>query len=109
MDKTNDAKTDTDNLKKKASEVYAILIKKHPNASCSLNFKNPLELMVASMLSAQCTDEKVNEVTKDLFKKYKSAKDYAEADIAELEEDVHPTGFYRNKAKALKESTKGLV
>ena len=109
MDKTNDAKTDTDNLKKKASEAYAILIKKHPNASCSLNFKNPLELMVASMLSAQCTDEKVNEVTKDLFKKYKSAKDYAEADIAELEEDVHPTGFYRNKAKALKESTKGLV
>lgn len=109
MDKTNDAETDIGSLKKKASEVYAILIKKHPKASCSLNFKNPLELMVASMLSAQCTDEKVNEVTKDLFKKYKRAKDYAKADLAELEEDVHSTGFYRNKARALKDSSRGLV
>lgn len=109
MDKTSDAEADIESMKVKAKEVYKILKKNHPNASCTLNFKNPLEIMVASMLSAQCTDEKVNEVTKGLFKKYKRAKDYANADLKELEEDVRSTGFYRNKARALKESSRGLV
>jgi endonuclease-3 len=109
MNKTSDAEADIESLKGKAKEVYKILKKNHPKASCTLNFKNPLEIMVASMLSAQCTDGKVNEVTKGLFKKYKRAKDYAEADLAELEEDVRSTGFYRNKARALKESCRGLV
>jgi endonuclease III len=74
----------------------------HGEARIELNFSNPLELAVAAILSAQCTDQRVNQVTKQLFKRYRSAKDYAEADLAELEEQVRPTGFYRNKAKSLK-------
>ncbi|MDF2944916.1 MAG: endonuclease [Herbinix sp.] len=66
---------------------------------CFLNFDTPWQLLIATILSAQCTDERVNIVTKDLFKKYKSIKDFAEADQEELEKDIHSTGFYRNKAK----------
>jgi endonuclease-3 len=74
----------------------------HPEARCSLNHANPLELLVATILSAQCTDERVNLVTKPLFKKYRTASDYAGAIPGELEEDIKSTGFYRNKAKALR-------
>jgi endonuclease III len=74
----------------------------HPDARCSLNYANPLELLVATVLSAQCTDERVNIVTKSLFKKYRTASDYAEAPPEQLEEDIKSTGFYRNKAKALR-------
>ncbi|WP_034209976.1 endonuclease III [Lachnospira multipara] len=66
---------------------------------CSLNYNNPWELLVATMLSAQCTDERVNQVTATLFKKYKSVEDFANAELSELEQDIHSVGFYHNKAK----------
>jgi endonuclease-3 len=87
---------------KRVKEIIKILRKEYPEARTALRFTNPLELLVATVLSAQCTDERVNKVTHDLFKKYKSAKDYARVELAELEEDIRPTGFFRNKAKALK-------
>jgi endonuclease-3 len=74
----------------------------HGKPRCELVFSNPIELVVATVLSAQATDQKVNEVTRYLFKKYKAWKDYINIPPEELEEDIRPTGFYRNKAKALK-------
>ena len=85
-----------------ARKVNSALKKAYPNASISLRFSNALELLVATALSAQCTDERVNEVTKTLFKKYKKAEDYAGAPIEQLEQDIRSTGFYRNKAKSIK-------
>ena len=89
--------------KKQASErvkkILPVLNEIYPDAKIALNFKNPLELLIATILSAQCTDVRVNMVTKDLFKKYKSAKDWAKADIKQIETDIKSTGFYRNKAK----------
>jgi endonuclease-3 len=81
----------------------------YPDAHCSLNYTSPLELLVATVLSAQCTDERVNMVTKALFKKYLRARDYAEAPAGQLEEDIRSTGFYRNKAKALRACCAELV
>lgn len=86
----------------RVKDIMKILKKEYPDAKTALHFTNPLELLVATVLSAQCTDERVNKVTRDLFNKYRSAEDYARADLEELEEDVRPTGFYRNKAKAIK-------
>ena len=86
---------------KRVKEIIKILSKEIPDSRIALKFSNPLELLIATILSAQCTDVKVNQVTKDLFKKYRSAKDYAESNLKELEEDIRPTGFYRNKAKAI--------
>ncbi|MGB9842568.1 MAG: endonuclease III, partial [Candidatus Bathyarchaeales archaeon] len=83
--------------------------KEHADAKIALNYTNPLELLVATMLSAQCTDERVNMVTKALFKKYKRAEDYAQADLKELEQDIKSTGFYRNKARNLKKCCQILV
>ena len=85
------------------------LKREYPYARTALRFQNPLELLVATVLSAQCTDERVNKVTEHLFQKYRSAGDYGDADLAELEEDVRPTGFFRNKAKALKNLSVELV
>ena len=87
--------------KKKIGKIITLLKKKYPDARCSLNFKNPLELLVATVLSAQCTDERVNKVTKDLFKKYKTTKDYARARAEILEDDIRSTGFYKNKTKSI--------
>jgi endonuclease III len=81
----------------------------YPNARCSLNYCNPLQLLVATVLSAQCTDERVNIVTKSLFKKYRTAGAYAGSPSGELEEDIKSTGFYRNKAKALRACCAELV
>jgi endonuclease III len=81
----------------------------YPDARCSLDYTNPLELLVATVLSAQCTDQRVNLVTKALFKKYRQARDYAEAPAGQLEEDIRSTGFYRNKAKALRACCAELV
>nr|HPM78875.1 endonuclease III [bacterium] len=89
-------------LKKKARQVYALLRKLHPEAKIELRFGNPLELAVATILSAQCTDVKVNEVTAKLFLKYKTPADYLAAPVEELEQDIRQTGFYRNKAKSLR-------
>ena len=82
--------------------ILHILDQTYPKAKCSLDFGNPLELLVATVLSAQCTDERVNRVTETLFKKYRKAADYANVPAEELEEDIRPTGFFRNKAKSLK-------
>ena len=82
--------------------ILATLDRTYPKAKCTLDFSNPLELLVATVLSAQCTDERVNQVTKRLFKKYRTAADYANVPPDELEEDIRPTGFFRNKAKSLK-------
>ncbi len=95
-------------MEKRIKEIFALLDKKNPDARTELRSANPLELLVATILSAQCTDERVNRVTERLFKKYKNAADYAKAELTELEEDVRPTGFYKNKARALKEMGKAL-
>jgi endonuclease-3 len=80
-----------------------------PDSIIALKFSNPLELLIATILSAQCTDIRVNQVTKDLFKKYRYAKDYVDVDIKKLEEDIRPTGFYRNKAKAIQKCCGDLM
>jgi endonuclease-3 len=92
-------------MKDKIDAVYRILDSTYPDTKCALNFSNPLELLVASILSAQCTDERVNEITAVLFKKYRTASDYAAAETTVLEEELHSTGFFRNKAKAIRECT----
>src|SRR4051812_35470539 len=82
---------------------------KHPGARYELDWETPLQLLVATILAAQCTDERVNAVTKDLFPKYPDARSFAEADPAALEADIRPTGFYRNKAKAIQGACRVLV
>ncbi|MGB9915178.1 MAG: endonuclease III [Candidatus Bathyarchaeales archaeon] len=95
--------------KERVLKIIELLEKEHADAKIALNYTNPLELLVATMLSAQCTDERVNMVTKALFKKYKRAEDYAQANLKELEQDIKSTGFYRNKAKNLKKCCQMLV
>lgn len=95
--------------RERAARIVAELRKLYPGASCSLDFGSPLELLVATMLSAQCTDERVNQVTKSLFQKYRTAEDYANADPETLEQDVKQTGFYRNKAKHIREAGRMIV
>ena len=85
-----------------AKELFKILTKTYPHATCELNFKNPLQLVVASVLSAQCTDKRVNLVTPALFKKYKSAKDYGNANIHQLEDEIRSIGLFRAKARNIK-------
>jgi endonuclease-3 len=94
---------------KRVKEIIKILSKKIPDSRIALRFSNPLELLIATILSAQCTDVKVNQVTVDLFKKYRSVKDYAESNLAKLEEEIRPTGFYRNKAKSIQKCCQELV
>lgn len=96
-------------LKEKAKEIIKRLKSSYPSAKVALNFENPLQLLVAVILSAQCTDERVNEITKDLFKKYKTAEDFANADLDELAEDIKSTGFYRQKANYIKSACKIIV
>jgi endonuclease III len=81
----------------------------YPTAHCELDFSNPLELLVATILSAQCTDKRVNIVTKDLFQRFRTAKDYADVPQEELENAIRSTGFYRNKAKSIRSMAKDLV
>lgn len=88
----------------KVDEIIKILDKEYGDVDIALNFSNVFELMVATILSAQCTDKRVNIVTSTLFKKYKTIKDYANADIKEFENDIKSTGFYRNKAKNIIET-----
>jgi endonuclease-3 len=92
-----------------AAKVLKVLRNEYPDATCSLDFQSPLELLVATILSAQCTDERVNRVTKDLFRKYRTAADYAAAPPVELERDIQSTGFFRNKAKSIGGCCKVLV
>ncbi len=97
------------NARANIDKILKILDQLYPDARCSLNFANPLELLVATILSAQCTDDRVNEVTRKLFKKYRSAADYASVSQEELEEDIRSTGFYKNKAKNLRKCCQELV
>jgi len=94
---------------KRVNEIIKILSREIPDSTIALKFSNPLELLIATILSAQCTDVKVNQVTADLFKKYRSAKDYAESALSELEEEIRVTGFYRNKAKSVQKCCQELV
>ena len=95
--------------KERAKKICAVLQRTYPNAHCELNFSSPLQLLVATILSAQCTDKRVNIVTMELFKKYRSAKDFAAAPLAEIEAAVKSTGFFRNKAKNIKACCAALV
>jgi len=95
--------------KRHAAVVVGILQRAYPDATCSLNFRNPLELLVATVLSAQCTDQRVNLVTEELFAKYQCAADYADARPAQLERDVKSTGFFRNKTKSIKGCCEALL
>jgi endonuclease-3 len=91
------------------SEVVSRLKREYPDADTELNWENPLQLLVATMLSAQTTDVRVNMVTETLFDRYRTAADYAEADPARLEEDIRPTGFFRNKARSLQGMARALL
>jgi endonuclease III len=95
--------------RERVKKILPILKKHYPEAKCSLDYSSPLELLAATILSAQCTDERVNLVTKTLFRKYRSAKDYAAVPNEELERDIQSTGFFRNKAKSLKGMGQALV
>lgn len=89
--------------------MIQLLRRYYPKAECELNFSNPLELLIAVILSAQCTDKRVNQVTPFLFKKYKTAKDYSKAPVVEIEKIIQSTGFYKIKAKRIKDCTSVLV
>ena len=93
----------------KVKSILKILDQFYPDAKCSLNFHDPLQLLISTILSAQCTDERVNKVTPALFEKYRSAGAFAEAPIEELEQAIRSTGFYHNKALAIKETCKILA
>ena len=95
--------------KQRVEKIIELLEKQYPDAKTALNYSNPLEMLVATMLSAQTTDVRVNIVTKSLFKKYHTPEDYANADIKELEQDIHSTGFYHNKARNLQNCCRLLV
>ena len=90
-------------------KIVAALDRTYPDAHCELDHVNPLELLVATILSAQCTDKRVNIVTKELFKKYRSAADYANAPLAELEQAIKSTGFFRNKAKNIQACCRKII
>ena len=90
-------------------KIIKLLRQAYPDAHCALNHTNPLELLLATIMSAQCTDVQVNIVTEQLFRKYRSAEDFANADPAELERDIKSTGFYRNKAKSLRGSARMII
>lgn len=96
-------------LKSRTQRILRLLEAAYPDAQCALQFTTPLELLVATILSAQCTDERVNQVTRTLFTKYRCAADYINVPLAELEQDIRPTGFYRNKAKTLQACCQKLL
>jgi endonuclease-3 len=95
--------------KERAEQICAVLQRTYPTAHCELNFSSPLQLLIATILSAQCTDKRVNIVTAELFKQYRSAKAFSDAPIADIEAMVKTTGFFRNKAKNIKACCAALV
>ena len=95
--------------KQRAARVFELLSKEYPDTKTALNHTNPLELLVATILSAQCTDKRVNMVTETLFKKYRTAKEYADSNAHMLEQEIKSTGFYRNKAKNIRKMSRMLV
>ncbi|MFQ5867669.1 MAG: endonuclease III [bacterium] len=94
---------------KNIDKILTSLKKEYPNAKVALNFSNPLEILVATVLSAQCTDERVNMVTKSLFKKYRKAQDYAKANLKTFEQEIRTTGFYHSKAKSIISAAQKMV
>jgi len=108
LEKKHSDNTHLDN-ETKVLNIVKLLEKEHPDAKIALQYTNPLELLIATILSAQCTDDRVNIVTKTLFEKYKTAEDYANANAKELQEDIRSTGFYRNKARNIKRCCQMLV
>ena len=98
-----------DDRKARTRAIIRKLKKRFPDAKCSLTHRSPLQLLVATILSAQCTDVRVNIVTKDLFKRYKTANDYAEADPEQLSDIIRSTGFFRNTTKSILGMAQGLV
>src|ERR1700730_6334002 len=99
----------TAGLPEQVQAIISELRRLYPDAKCSLNFSNPLELLIATQLSADCTDERVNIVTQDLFRKYRSVEDYATVSQEELEQDIRSTGFYRNKAKNIRATAQRII
>ena len=97
------------NKKTRVLNIIGLLENQYPRAKTALHYSSPMEILIATILSAQCTDKRVNIVTKPLFKKYRTAEDYANADISELEQDIRSTGFYRNKAKNIKNAGRMMV
>ena len=97
------------NKKERVLKIIDLLEKEYPDAKTALHYSGPLEILIATILSAQCTDKRVNIVTRSLFKKYRTTQDYANADLAELEQDIRSTGFYRNKAKNIKNACRLLI
>jgi len=95
--------------KERTEKIFEILEPRYTHEKTALKYRSAFQLLIATILSAQCTDKQVNVVTKTLFEKYKNPKDYLNAPISELEEDIRPTGFYRNKAKSIKGCCQGLV
>jgi endonuclease-3 len=106
---TKKVKVDKEVAAERVKKIFPLLKKEYPNAKCALDHSNPLELLIATIMSAQCTDVRVNIVTKDLFKKYRSAADYANADQDQLQEDIRTTGFFRNKSKNIIACCKSIV
>ena len=96
-------------VKQKVLKIIEQFDRMYPEAGCSLEYRDPLQLMVATQLAAQCTDARVNIVTKDLFSKYKTVEDFANADLEELEQDIKSTGFYHNKARNIKAACRILI
>ena len=95
--------------KRRVAQIVCILDRAYPDTKLALNFTSPLELLIALILAAQCTDERVNQVTADLFPKYRTASDWAELPRERLEQEIRSTGFYRNKAKAIQECCQSLI
>ncbi len=100
---------DVQEIKSRVRHISNALFNTYPEAACSLNYQKPLELLIATILAAQCTDERVNIVTKELFKKYPDVYAFANANLEELEQDIKSTGFYRNKAKNIIGCCKKLI
>ena len=95
--------------KKEAIKIIEILKEYYPEATCSLDFKTPFQMVISVMLSAQCTDERVNKTTPELFKKYDTPQKMVEANIKDIEKIIHPCGFYKNKAKNIKACSKKIM
>ncbi|MEJ2723288.1 MAG: endonuclease III [Deltaproteobacteria bacterium] len=95
--------------RERAKRIYDILDPIYTREKTALEYRTPFQLLISTILSAQCTDKQVNRVTKSLFKKYKGPEDYLKATVAQLEQDIRPTGFYRNKARSIKGCCQGLM
>lgn len=95
--------------KKRAGNIFSVLKKEYPDVKSALNYSNPFQLLIATILSAQCTDERVNIVTKSLFRKYKKPEDFIKVKTEELEKDIFSTGFYRQKSKSIRQCCQALI